>query len=72
MAEGRERLLLTKNLKRFYRLGVVSGAVVFKKPIRTLGFEPRQTESESIVLPLHHAPVDRDSLTSISISFQVA
>jgi hypothetical protein len=21
-----------------------------------LGFEPRQTESESVVLPLHHSP----------------
>jgi hypothetical protein len=27
-----------------------------------LGFEPRQTESESVVLPLHHSP--RDSLAS--------
>ena len=33
------------------------GVVVAEKPIRTLGFEPRQTESESVVLPLHHAPV---------------
>ena len=24
-----------------------------------LGFEPRQTESESVVLPLHHSPIDR-------------
>jgi hypothetical protein len=23
-----------------------------------LGFEPRQTESESVVLPLHHSPMD--------------
>jgi hypothetical protein len=22
-----------------------------------LGFEPRQTESESVVLPLHHSPI---------------
>ena len=24
------------------------------------GFEPRQTESESVVLPLHHSPTDPD------------
>src|SRR6476620_6377643 len=23
-----------------------------------LGFEPRQTESESVVLPLHHSPIN--------------
>ena len=26
-----------------------------------LGFEPRQTESESVVLPLHHSPITSDT-----------
>ena len=26
-----------------------------------LGFEPRQTESESVVLPLHHSPIFSDT-----------
>ena len=26
-------------------------------PVGLLGFEPRQTESKSVVLPLHHNPV---------------
>ncbi len=32
----------------FYRIPSVAGE---------LGFEPRQTESESVVLPLHHSPI---------------
>ena len=30
-----------------------------------LGFEPRQTESESVVLPLHHSPKLPSSLKSL-------
>jgi hypothetical protein len=30
-----------------------------------LGFEPRQTESESVVLPLHHSPKLLSSLKSL-------
>jgi hypothetical protein len=30
-----------------------------------LGFEPRQTESESVVLPLHHSPIFSDTYTAL-------
>jgi hypothetical protein len=32
-----------------------------------LGFEPRQTESESVVLPLHHSP----NCSEVSIRYQI-
>jgi hypothetical protein len=31
------------------------------------GFEPRQTESESVVLPLHHSPTAETDLGRISV-----
>src|ERR1700722_2016867 len=34
-----------------------------------LGFEPRQTESESVVLPLHHSPPKRLNLQSFLRKF---
>ena len=33
------------------------------------GFEPRQTESKSVVLPLHHSSIFQRPLTAIAISF---
>ena len=47
--------------------------VVFsKKAIGAQGLEPWQTESESVVLPLHHAPVSKDPIESIRVSSWVA
>ena len=37
--------------------------------VGSLGFEPRQTESESVVLPLHHDPVEGCNINEyVSIS----
>lgn len=43
---------------------ILSGSVVRQKKLKNiqpfvglLGFEPRQTESKSVVLPLHHNPI---------------
>jgi hypothetical protein len=34
-----------------------------------LGFEPRQTESESVVLPLHHSPSKALILLRFNVEF---
>src|SRR3954471_7566127 len=34
-----------------------------------LGFEPRLTESESVVLPLHHSPKEHDSKRRKPLAF---
>src|SRR4051794_23233822 len=32
-----------------------------------LGFEPRQTESESVVLPLHHSPIFKNNFNNLRL-----
>ena len=46
--------------------------VVFQKPIGAQGLEPWQTDSESVVLPLHHAPVTKEYRESIRSSSCIA
>src|SRR5439155_14568698 len=36
-----------------------------------LGFEPRQTESESVVLPLHHSPMDYPAYSIAYLAIRV-
>src|SRR6266446_6419777 len=40
------------------QLRLLATSLLFKRLAGELGFEPRQTESESVVLPLHHSPMN--------------
>lgn len=51
---------LKQYLKRDYdeiKKGQISNKIDLSSLVGLLGFEPRQTESKSVVLPLHHNPI---------------
>ena len=68
----------TPRIEFRFRTGVIlliwcsRGCSQLQKPIGAQGLEPWQTDSESVVLPLHHAPVTKEYRESIRSSSCIA
>ena len=49
--------ILTEKYTALNEKGQTNNKVSLSSQVGLLGFEPRQTESKSVVLPLHHNPI---------------